>query len=195
MNIDEYNNRLNNVISDLQTGAHGQVMVRMAMTALTLLRQRVQQKGENAEGAKFRPYSTKAMLIGCKSLPQDKCNALFGSKEKRKAMEWRTVKGHRLAILPGGYRQYRQIYGAQVNHVDFMLSGRMWANINVISNNSQHQQGVAVIGAKNDEEKKKLAGNTKSRGDILDLSPKEIDELKKQYNLDVLQIFKNNGLG
>ena len=193
MTLEDYNNRLNNVISDLQAGAHGAIMVRMAMTALTMIKDRVIEKGENAKGAKYKPYSTSAMLVGCKSMNQSVCNKVFG-KEKNKSLQWVTVNGKHLAVLPGGYKQFRELHGRQTNHVDFSFSNMMWNDINVISNNAQHQQGVAVIGARQDIEKKKLAGNTARRGDILDLSEKEIDELKQQYNLDVLQIFRTNGL-
>jgi cupin superfamily acireductone dioxygenase involved in methionine salvage len=66
----------------------------------------------------------------------------------------------------------------------------MWQDINVIksTNNS------VTIGAKEELNKAKLAGNTKRRTDILDLNQKEIDELKKTYGLSVLNIFKENGL-
>ena len=193
MTFEEYNKNINGVIGDLQSGAHGAIMVNMAITALTLLRQRVQETGTDAKGTKYRPYSTKAMLVGCKSMNASVCKSFFG-KEKNKEHKWVTVKGKRLAILPGGYKQFREMHGRQTSHVDFSFSNSMWNDINVISNSGQHQQGVAVIGAKQDIEKKKLAGNTARRGDILDLSQKEIDQLKDQYNLQVLQIFRNNGL-
>ena len=70
----------------------------------------------------------------------------------------------------------------------------MWSDISVISNNSDHTKGVVIIGAKKDEEKKKLSGNTQRKGDILDLSIKEQDELMKRFNLETLNIFKENGL-
>jgi len=84
--------------------------------------------------------------------------------------------------------------GRPTDKVDFSVSGRMWANITVISNTSNHRAGLAIIGAKDEPEKKKLAGNTKRKGDILDLSQKEQDELKADFNLQVLNIFRENGL-
>jgi hypothetical protein len=195
MTFPEYDKRLGGVIKDLQSGAHGIVMARMAINALTLIKQRVQEEGKTAKGSQFPPYSTKAMLIGCKSFIQKSaCNTVFGSKDKRREFQWRTVQGHKLAILPGGYKQLREIQGRQTDHVDFMMTGRMWSDIAVISKGSDHEKGIAIIGAKTEDDKKKLAGNTKRKGDILDLSQEEIDRLKASYNLDVLQIFKNNGL-
>lgn len=195
MTFPEYDKRLNGVIKDLQSGAHGEVMVKMAISALTFIKERVQETGVNAKGQKFKPYSTTPMLVGCKSFVQKSaCQALLGSKPKRKELEWRKVKGNNLAILPGGYKQLRSLQGRQTNHVDFSVTNNMWNDINVISKGTDHQKGIAIIGAKQDIEKKKLAGNTKRRGDILDLNEKEIEDLKLTYNLGVLQIFRNNGL-
>lgn len=57
MTLDEYNRRLGGVISDLQGGAHGDVMMQVANDALRLVRQRVQEKGLNIDGGGYRDYS------------------------------------------------------------------------------------------------------------------------------------------
>ena len=53
----EYNKRLNGVISDLQSGAHGDVMVQVASDAIAMIKTRVQERGLNAEGSQFPEYS------------------------------------------------------------------------------------------------------------------------------------------
>lgn len=53
----EYNKRLDGVIRDLQTGAHGTVMAQVASDAIVMIKQRVQEKGLNPEGQKYSPYS------------------------------------------------------------------------------------------------------------------------------------------
>jgi hypothetical protein len=195
MTFPEYNKRLDGVIKDLQTGAHGAVMVDMALNALTLIKKRVQEKGVNADGGKYKPYSTKPMLVGGKSFIQKSAaSALLGSKDKRKGLKWRTVNGHKLAILDGGYKQFREMQGRQTSFVDFTFTGKMWKDINVISKPSDHQRGLAIIGARNEKYKDVLSGNTKRRGDILDLSHQEIEQLKESYNIGVLKIFRQNGL-
>jgi hypothetical protein len=205
------------VVKTLTNNMNGEIMGRVGISALTFIKERVIGKGTDADGKQFPAYSTKPTLVGCKTFSRYKkepCGVLFGSKEKRKQLEWRTVggssgyaaylsasagnktgnKGVHLAILPGGYRKIRQLLGAQVNHVDFMIHGDMWNDINVISKTSDHVKGIAIIGAKDELQKKKLAGNTKRKGTILDLSQKEQDDLKLTYNLGVLNVFKDNGL-
>jgi hypothetical protein len=191
------------VVKDLQNNYNGELMVKVAITGFTLLRKRVQETGVDANGQKYAPYSTKPILVGSKTFIQKAAgDKLLGSKPKRKELKWRTINGHRLAILKGGYKKVRELQGRQTDHVDFSVTNNMWNNImaqkptekDLLSSHADHCRGIAIIGAKQDIEKKKLAGNTKRRGDILDLSQSEIEQLKKSYNIDVLQIFRNNGL-
>jgi hypothetical protein len=199
MTLTEYNQRFGKTIQDLQTRAAGDIMVRIGAEALTFIKHRVQETGINAEGQKFAPYSTKPMLIGSKSFPTKAVgDKLFGSKAKRKELEWRTLGegegAKRLAILQGGYRQWRTLMGRQVQHTDFSVSNNMWNDINVISKQSDHQRGIAIIGARKDSEKKKLEGNTARRGDILDLNKWELDDLSRLYGLGTIKVFKENGI-
>jgi hypothetical protein len=199
MTLTEYNQRFGKTIQDLQTRAAGDIMVRIGAEALTFIKHRVQETGINAEGQKFAPYSTKPMLIGSKSFPTKAVgDKLFGSKAKRKELEWRTLGegegAKRLAILQGGYRQWRTLMGRQVQYIDFSVSNNMWNDINVISKQSDHQRGIAIIGARKDSEKKKLEGNTARRGDILDLNKWELDDLSRLYGLGTIKVFKENGI-
>lgn len=215
MSPEEYNNAFKKTI-DQQEGAYfGKVMVGLATEALSVIKKRVIETGVDAEGQKFPAYSTKPMLVGGKSFPTDSVrNKVFG-KENNKKREWVTLGGSsglsnylaisagtrtgdeslkRLMVLQGGYREWRQLMERQVNHVDFAVSGDMWADISVISSESDHQRGIAIIGAKKESEKQKLSGNTERKGDILDLSDKEIIELEETWKLDMLKVFKENGL-
>ena len=212
----QYIDRFERVIEKVKGNRDGTIMARLAAQANTMIEQRVINTGTDAKGKGFKPYSTKPMLIGCSSFKTSVCKQIFGSKAKRRALDWRTVggstgyaaylsvssgapggnKGKRLAILPGGYKKWRELMlgPGKGDKVDFSVTNRMWNNITVISSTANHKAGLAIIGAKDEPEKKKLAGNTKRKGDILDLSQKEQDELKADFNLQVLNIFRENGL-
>lgn len=195
MTGEELNKRFAKTVREIESNIKADIMVRLGVEALRFIKERVIETGVDAKGKKYAPYSTKPTLVGCKTFVQKSaCQALLGSKEKRKKLEWRTVDGHKLAILPGGYRQIRQLQGRQVNHVDFSVSNNMWSDINIISNPSDHNKGTVIIGARKESEKRKLEGNTKRKGDILDLNQKEIDDLLLTYKLKAIQIFRNNGL-
>lgn len=191
MTLPELNKNLDKTVKDITGSFQLAMMVDIGVRAKQLIFDRVHGTGVDAKGNKYAPYSTKPTLVGNKTFPfKYASQALLGSKSKRKELEWRTVKGKHLAILPGGYAKIRQLLHRQIAFVDFSVTQEMWKDINVIksTNNS------VTIGAKGDINKKKLSGNTKRRTDILDLSQKEIDELKKAYGLSILNIFKENGL-
>jgi hypothetical protein len=198
MTPQELDNRFDKVINDIQSNEFGKLMVYAANDALILIRRRVQEEGTNAEGQKFTPYSVKPMLANCSSMTTGACNRVAGSKKKRKEMKWVTLqrggKNIRLFELPGGYKQYRDVHGRQTDHVDFTFTGKMWGNIKVVSNNTEHNNGVARIAATLELDKKKLEGNTARRGPILKLSQSEINYLSGRFNMGITQIFHNNGL-
>ncbi len=133
------------------------------------------------------------MLIGSKSMNSSVANSVFG-KKKNKDLKWVTIGDKHLAVLEGGYKKYRELHGRQTDHVDFSFNNSMWNDINIISNSSDHSNGMVIIGAKEEKQKDKLAGNTARRGDILDLSKAEIEDIKAAYKLEVLKVLKSNGL-
>ena len=195
MTLEEYIKRLEATTADVGSHNMGKTMKEVASGALVLLRKRVTETGVNAKGSMFPAYSTKPTLVGCKSFyKKSSCEALLGSKAKRSKLEWRTVKGNKLAILPGGYRKIRELQNYPAGYVNFMISGEMWKSINVESTQTQHQQGIAIIGAKGTESNKKLSGNTRRKGDILDLSRNERERLAGVFEVETLKIFTINGL-
>ena len=192
MTIEELDNRFDKIIEE--TNALGAIMVQIASSALTMVRDRVVETGDNAEGSKYDPYSTTPMLANCSSMNVAACGTIAGSKEKRNDLKWVTInKGGRnikLFELPNGYKQFRELHGKQTGFVDFSFSGRMWANIQIVSDNSEHNSGVARISAASEENQNKLAGNTEKRGPILKLSQSEISTLGKDYNTHIMQIIE-----
>ena len=217
MTPQELIDRLDNVVTDLESGEMGKLMAYVAQDAIAMIRGRIIERGEDAEGKKYEPYSTKPMLAGRSSMTVSAYNNIAGSKEKRKALKWVTIggssgfsaylnvsaggsgmtnegKGARLFELPGGYKQFRDLHGRQTGFVDFSFSNRMWANIKVVSTPTEHNSGVARIAATTPEDQAKLAGNTKRRGHILKLSKSEITYLSERINMELTQVFHKNGL-
>lgn len=194
MTPEELDRAYTKTISDMSSQPRGEVMHSLGVVALSLIKQRVQESGTDAEGKKYSPYSTRPILANRAGMNVNAYNQIAGSKQKRKELKWVTIDGHKLFEVPGGYKQYRELHGRQTGFVDFSFSGRMWANVALISSPADHNSGMAVIGAKNTETNDILEGNTKRRGDILDLSKEEINELKDKYNLGMLKILKQNGL-
>jgi len=191
----EYSRRLNGVIDSLQGNDFGNTMGVIGSEALTMIRKRVTGTGKDADGSGFSAYSTKDMLVGAKSFYKSAAaTTFFGSKKKRRELDWVTVKGHSLAVLEGGYKKLRELQGFQTGFVDFKLSARMWTNIKLTSDKSELNTGVAVIKATTDLDKAKLAGNTERKGDILELSKSELSRIKELYDKGVEEAFRKNQL-
>jgi len=210
MTLPELDNAFSSVIRDVESEPFGNIMVQIGSTATTLIRERIIKRGETAEGGKYPPYSTKRMLSGCSNwLDKGKCVTFA----KKKDTKWVTLGGSRyeqflsvsaggsgeikrLFEIPGGYKEFRELnLGAgKGNFVDFAFSNRMWANIKLVSSNSEHNQGIARIAATTEEDKKKLEGNTKRKGDILKLSQSELSELTDIFDIGLTQILEKHGL-
>ena len=210
MDINELNQKLDSLVEDVNQNI-GNTMVQIGSEALVYIRDRVMNSGINAEGQKYEPYSTKPMLVGCSGFKnKSDCSRLFG-KKKNKELRWVTLGGSRyeqfleasaggsgdikrLAVLEGGYKKFRELNGLQSGFVDFAFSGRMWENIKIKSDQSEHSNGVVRIGATTDEDNKKLEGNTRRKGDILKLSANEIESIRKSFAVNITQSIERAGL-
>ena len=200
MDINELNQKLDSLVEDVNQNI-GNTMVQIGSEALIYIRDRVMNSGINAEGQKYEPYSTKPMLVGCSGFKNKaNCSRVFG-KEKNKDLKWVTLdrtnnegKKIRLAVLDGGYKEFRNLNDLQTGFVDFAFSGRMWANIKIKSDQSEHSNGVVRIGATTDEDNKKLEGNTRRKGDILKLSANEIESISKSFAMNIEQSIEKVGL-
>jgi hypothetical protein len=178
----------------------GTTMVKIGFDALAMIKKRVIEEGKDAKGQGFPGYSTKPMLVGCKSFKKKSCDKFFG-KEKNKELRWATIQrggnNYRLAYLEEGYKGLREMElgGGHGDKVDFSYTNAMWGDISIISDTGEHDSGTVVIGAKRQEEKDKLTFNTernlsKGGNEILDLSESEINELKEMFLQPILNVFK-----
>ena len=196
MNADEAIRRIDFIV-DKTVSDWGNVMLEVAQSANTMLKERIISTGQNAEGQQFDHYSTTPMLANCSSMTQSACNKKAGSKAKRKELKWVTLKrgtkNIRLFELAGGYKEYRELHGRQTNFVDFAFSGRMWADVQVVSGDDEHKLGRARISTLSEEQMKKLAGNTERKGTILDLSTDETHSLARMIEKRLTQMWREQG--
>ena len=133
-----YESNMQQVILDISTKLkrltpvlHDKCTREIATDLMFANKRRVYTEGEDVDGGKIGKYSTKPTLVGAKSfIKKASVNKVFG-KGKNKKLQWRTVNGHRLAILPGGYKQIRQIEGFETAHVNLTRSRKMMKELSV----------------------------------------------------------------
>ncbi len=163
----------------------GLVMLEAAQTGNTLMKQRITETGKDAEGNSFPPYSTRPMLVNCSSkyMTAAVCGSLTGTKEKRAELKWVTLKSGdksvRLFELEGGYKEFRDIHGRRTDFVDFVWSGELMGNIQVVSSFAEHKSGLARISTLSDEKNEILSGLTDKKGEILMFSESEIKDISE----------------
>lgn len=178
--------------------------VGLGSTALAMIEKRVRRKGQGAaDGTQWKPYSTKPTLIapykkGAKSnsftsktksdkvfrqLKGKRKDKILVAKDGAEKLNWFTVKGHHLALLPGGYKRIREIEGRQVVFKDFERTSEMWKSIHVMGTQSIGLKFITTIGTENKLSQKKLEGNVKREGkEILMLSNKELKDLQEMLD-------------
>lgn len=92
------------------------------------------------------------------------------------------------------YKSYKKKAGKYRGFIDFSFSTRMWANIKLVSSDTQLRKGIAKISCSATHEQDKLNWNTAQRGPILELSNFERDILIDEYDQKILNIWRKNGL-
>lgn len=197
MTIEVYIQNIQRWIESIPQG-QAEIVLETANNANAMIKKRVIESGTKADGSKFEGYSTKPMLANCSSMTQSACSRKAGSKEKRKDLKWVTLKrggkNVKLFELEGGYKEYRELHGRQTSFVDFAFSGRMWADVQVTSNDNDHRKGRATVSAMSDEQYKKLEGNNAKREGILDVSELEMNDLASMIENRLVEMMQRNDL-
>ena len=190
MKADEATRRIEFIV-DKTVSDWGNVMLEVAQTANTMIKDRVIKTGQNAQGEQYDPYSTNPMHSWCGSMTKSACGKAQ-SKYKRKRPKDST-KPLRSFLLEQGYKEFRELHGRQTGFVDFAFSGRMWADIQVVSGDDEHKIGRARISTLSEEQMNKLAGNTERKGEILNLSQEETYSLARLIEKRLTDLWRQQG--
>lgn len=142
-----------------------------------LMKRRIFNNGIASNGTGIGSYSTSPMLVGGTSFATPgKANNYFGTKAKRKAMQWVTYKGNALAVLNGGYAALRALQGFQTSHVDLSYKGDLFRSVQV----GKTATNQNVIGFLTDKQRLKAEGQESHWGKkIFAISQQESDAMNK----------------
>lgn len=93
-------------------------------------------------------------------------------------------------LLPGGYKQLRELNGLPSNNVDLTFSGRMFQNIKVLNKEKSGLKFTSLIGATNQENRDKIRGHRQHYGNFLAPNRKEAITLVEIPKNRINEIFK-----
>ena len=193
--IDDLINSFDNLEAELKTELP-KITLEYAGNAVALAFQRVEKEGAKP-GAKYSEepmYATQAVFNN-KGAFKPRGKNVKGKKAKFKQGGTQKVLGIAKApklresmYLEHGYKELRQIQGLQTSVVDLEYTGRMHQNTNPLGIETKSEFSMtAVVGATNEEEKKKLKANFKRYGNFLRVTP----EIQEEINPIVIDRIKD----
>lgn len=92
--------------------------------------------------------------------------------------EGKDFLGQPFAPYTNSYENFRQSEGYQIDYVDFTVTGRLMANVQPRVTEEGEGSIKIVIGATDQENRNKLLGAVKKRGNILQPSASELREVR-----------------
>jgi hypothetical protein len=180
--------RLINKIGNRIAKKSNRIEIVVLKTVEGLMKRRIFNSGIASDGSKIGNYSTRPILVGASSFAnKSKARNVLGSKKRRRdEIDWRTVKGRRLAVFPGGYKQLRRVQGFQTAYVDLEVNGDLRRSIVVGKSGTDN-----VIGFFNDDQR--IIGRAQEdrfKKDIFAISTKELKEMDRAFIREVDAILK-----
>lgn len=169
----------------------------LANEFLFRLKRRVFYLGKSAGGDSIGQYSTKPMLVGSSTFTRygsqvpgrAAVSAVFGSRRKRASRKWVTVNGHRLAVLSGGYKEFRRLLGRDTSKVNLNLTGDLFRA--VVSGKTA--KGAAVGMNSPGQIEKALGNEARFKKRIFEPSEEERTDAEEVLTDELLTIFRNAG--
>lgn len=160
-------------------GDVNRVLRELAIDGAAAVAKRVQNDGEKADGSQIGEYSTKTLAFG-------KITGKFGSIANKKQMSKRMKAFGDTSEFYGGYKEFRQSLGRQVEFIDLTLTGAMFEDWipAPLDNNSWG------VGFKNAESAKIAGYHEKRFGTIFALSKEEEEQAIEILNRIINQILK-----
>lgn len=206
MTLDDYIVKVDGLLAALQTEMPA-IADEVALNALALVKNRIIDQGKGIEGASYSTHEMlatqnefivksafKPTIIESTRLPKDggkarrkKDGSLVRSGAKKVKRElWikfpNAKKAVPVMILPGGYRQFREIQGRPGDHVNLSYSGKMWQGTTIVARVHEGNRWMTVIGGSTLEAQDKLSWMTTKYGPFLTVLSDEQQLLQNVFD-------------
>lgn len=164
------------------------VNARLAVTALSLVRNRIINDGVNSKGNSLGKYSQNPLPTYFFSGKSISAGGDKGVKAYEKA-------NRKLGINGVSYEQFRDANNLQTNHVDLKVSGDTWRDIDVLETFNEGGKIITLVASKNSISRKNGKGTIKTGeiteflgeryGDFLQLNETETEILEEALDAEV----------
>lgn len=183
MNIDDLINNLTKLEENIKAELP-RIAEEHAGNALAEVWQQIETEGAK-EGAQY----SKEPMYASESIFNRK--GAFKGRGKTGKTKKASGEPHRSMYLQVGYEELRQVQGLPTNVVNLEYTGRLHQNMKVLDVIQEGTKVQAIVGATNEENKKKLNGLNKKFGDFLAITheiSKVIDPIPAKR---IAEIIKN----
>lgn len=176
MDLLEFANRINSIISDLQETRTSE-SVQIATEAVALVRRRVQNEKENSDGNSFGQYSETPV-------PKwfFKGKSLSAGAEKR-------VQSGKFFI---SYADFRDENNLPSDDIDFTFSGDMWRNTGVTDVQQTETETSVTIGGQTSRARELHGYHAERFGSLLQLNTDEFKMVVDSHKERVFNILAKN---
>lgn len=158
------------------------LLLEQEITAKSLVQDRIQEKGLNAQGKKLGDYSNTKVpafwFIGKGSRATD-------AKLKVLSDEGKYIS----------YSDFRKLDGKQEGYVDLTFTGQMWRETGLTKQNVSQKQAVIVIGQTTKRSEDIAKYNEERYGNFLELSDEELLIITEDMKSGVEEIINKNLTG
>jgi hypothetical protein len=181
MNVDEFIVNVNNLINGISQRLPSTMQV-IGSDAIAVIKTRIQQRGESADGSRFPGYSTKEVP-----------SFFFEGKGKRKLKKdsfGETILQQNDFL---SYKQWREENGLQTDYVDMTFTGEMMRSLKIIEQGNTPDGYAVKIAGGTEEGDQKFDWNSKRYGDVLRVSKEEEEIFAQTLDSELQKEIDENG--
>lgn len=196
MTLEQFHNRIRTALVEYKS-ARRKLYTAIALDSLAAIKKRVQDKGENAQGQTYEPYSTND-LPAWYYLGKSRGEQLAGggrtysgsgySVPFKKMVKQQSKAGKGFSKQGWSYKEWREANNLQTEHKDFSFTGKMWKNVKVAlsKGDSEVTYRIAPTGT---DEIQKMEWNEDQQGEILALSDSEKESAELRAEILIHRFF------
>lgn len=182
--IAEFRKRLQSAIKEIRDSRPRETALMLA-DELALIKARVINTGEKADGGKFTPYSEAVVPYWYHG--SNLKNADFNVKNKQK--ELLKKKGYF-----SSYKDWREITNRVTAFKNFSFTNKMFHSIEPIMLANDENSTTYVFGSRDKEQQDKINWNKAQSGDFLKQSKEELDLLSRLNQQRIDRILTKHGV-